>query len=281
MPHTTFDPQVHGFAFENRWNFDAEERQQLRTLFARYSLWGGLLGAAAFGLLGALLIPFAIPGAVVTALVGATLVPLAILALRNQLERHLDPGYGLCGGMCFTALDFFTAGRPLPRGDGPRDRPAPRTRMRGYIWKRQIHSLVSDGARFVIWLICLNGVPAIWPFRGGPAWLAARSRKEWERLKAGVDAGRPVVIGLVRATTNLYDNHQVMAIGYDEADDSQGTICLYDPNCPDKESSIQFRFCEHRLDGEEDCGTGEPLRGFFCEAYRPADPGEASEPLRG
>ena len=275
MPRTAFAPEVHGFAFENRWHFAAEEREQLRALFARYLPWGGLLGAAAFGLLGALLIPFAIPGAVITAIAGAALVPLAILALRNHLERHLDPGYGLCGGMCFAALDFFTAGRPLPRGQGPRDRPSPGTHMRSYIWRRQINSLVSDGARFVAWLIFLNAIPTTWPFRGGPAWLAARSRKEWERLKANVDTGQPVPIGLVRATKNLYDNHQVIAIGYDEADDTQGTIYLYDPNCPDRESSIRLQFGERGLDGEENCGTDAPMRGFFCEAYSPTDPGEA------
>ena len=142
-------------------------------------------------------------------------------------------------------------------------------------------SIFRDGARFMAWLICLNYVPPAWPFWGGPAGLLARSKKEWQRLKTSVDAGQPVPIGLVRDARNVYDNHQVLAIGYDEGDGAQRTIYLYDPNCPDRESTVRIHFGEQLLDGRESCGVTAPLRGFFCETYAPADPGDAVEPPGG
>ena len=125
MPQTMFAPQMHGFGFANTFAFDAAERRHLRQTFARYLRWGGLLGAIVLGLIGAFLPPFGIVGAAVFGLAGALLVPLSILAVRKLLERHLAPHYGLCGGMCFTALDYYRTNRPIPRGQDASERPAP------------------------------------------------------------------------------------------------------------------------------------------------------------
>jgi len=259
MAQTAFDSQMHGFAFVNRWEFDEDERQQLHKAFAGYLKWGAIIGAAAFGPAGVLLIPLGIRG------------------LRDMMESHLAPMYGLCGGMCFAALDFHKAGLPLPRGQHRDDRPAAGTGLHRYIWKRQLESLASDGARFLAWLIALNHIPKSWPFRGRTAWLLAQSKEEWKKLKASVDAGEPVPIGLVRDTKNVYDNHQVLAIGYDEVDEAHGTIYVYDPNCPGKVSTISIEFGEQLLDGRETCHITTPLRGFFCESYTFSDPAEAIE----
>ena len=48
-----------------------------------------------------------------------------------------------------------------------------------------------------------------------------------------------------------------------------------DPNCPDAVSTASVQFGEQSLDGQESCGAAVALRGFFCEAYTPSDPGEA------
>ena len=96
-----------------------------------------------------------------------------------------------------------------------------------------------------------------------------------------MDDGEPVPIGLVRATKNVYDNHQVLAIGYDVLDQTRVTLHLYDPNCPDIKSTIQIRFGEQSLEGRESCGEAALLRGFFCERYTPANPGAALEPSNG
>ncbi len=257
MPRTAFDPQVHGFAFVNWWQLDEVERQQLHEAFAGYLTRGRILGAAAFGL------------------VGRLLISRGIVALRDKLESDLAQGYGLCGGMCFSALDFYQAGLPVPRGQHANDQPASGTPLRAYLWKRQLDSLVSDGARVMAWLITLNYVPQGRLFRGGAARLLERSKEEWAKLKAFVDAGEPIPLGLVRDTENVYYNHQVLAIGYDEVDETQGTIYLYDPNCPDRESHIRIELGARLLDGRESCDAPAPLRGFYCEGYVPSDPTEA------
>jgi hypothetical protein len=256
MRRTTFKPESHGFAFINLWKFEEAERLHIHDVFIAYFARRRILGS-----------------------IGALLAPPVVRLLRGQLERHLSPHYGLCGGMCFAALDYhlYGGGLSLPRGQHANDQPAPGTSLRRYIWERQLDSIVSDAAKFLVWLVVLNYVPSVWPFRGGARWLLARSRREWRKLRASVDAGRPVVIGLTRVTKRVYDNHQVLAIGYRELDETRATIIVYDPNCPDNESTIDIEFEEQQLNGRESCGADAPLRGFFCEAYSPLDPREVVE----
>lgn len=257
MTHTAFDPRMHGFAFVNLWVLDEASRRQLTQTFARYLRLSALLGAAVFGLPGALL------------------VPLAVRTLRNKLERDMARGYGLCGGMCFTVLDFYRAGLPLPRGMHAGDQPAGGTSLHNYIWRRQMDSLVPDASRFLAWLIILNYIPAAWPFKGGRARLLAQSKREWQRIKASLDAGEPIPIGLVRDTKNIFDNHQVLAIGYEETGEDRAILFVYDPNCPDHISAISLTFGERMLHGQQSCGDVPPLRGLFCQTYTPRDPSAA------
>jgi hypothetical protein len=253
MRRTTFKSEVHGFAFTNFWKFEEAERLHIQDVFIAYVTRRRILGP-----------------------IGALLAPPIVRLLRGQLERHLSPHYGLCGGMCFAALDYYLhgGGLSLPRGQHANDQPAPGTGLRRYIWERQLDSLVSDAVKFLAWLVILNYVPSVWPFRGGARWLLARSKREWGKLRASMDAGKPVVIGLTRVTKRVYDNHQVLAIGYSEVDETRVMITVYDPNCPDSESTIDIVFEEQQLNGRESCGGDAPLRGFFCESYSPFDPRE-------
>ena len=256
MVKTTFDPQAHGFAFSNAWRFEPVERQRLYDLSARYLKWGTVLGAATFGW------------------AGGVLVPLGLIALRTKIEGGLGQGYGLCGGMCFAALDAYLTSAPLQRGTHAHDHPAAGTPLRSYLWKRQIQSLVSDLPRFLAWLILLNYVPSSWPFRGGRGRLAALSEREWNNLRQRLDVGRPVPLGLVRDTKNVFENHQVLATGYDQESDRRGTIHVYDPNCPGIDSTIHLAFDQEQPVFEESCTASTPLRGFFCETYHRPDPSE-------
>jgi len=174
--------------------------------------------------------------------------------------------------MAFAALDYFLSREPAPRGNGAGDQPASNTPLRRYLWQRQIRSLVSDLDRFLAWLVLLKYVPTAWPFRGGPARLAALTRKEWSKLQARLDQGTPVPLGLVRDTDYVFDNHQVLAIGYDQESTSSGAIYLYDPNCPDTESVLTFEWNSDSVRFEESCAGVAPLRGFFCEIYAPDEP---------
>jgi hypothetical protein len=62
---------------------------------------------------------------------------------------------GLCGGMCFAALDYFHAGRAIP----PRTRvPASGTRLRGYLEQRQFESLLPPRGilKVLTWMVRSN-----------------------------------------------------------------------------------------------------------------------------
>ncbi len=257
VPKTGFDPQVHGFAFPNRWRLGEGELkvvgQRLNPLLRR----AVILAWAALGCLGRL--PFC----------------RGVLRLREKVKKDMAQGFGLCGGMCFAALDLYKVALQLSEQslDTP---PPPESPLHAYILRRQLHSLVhlrlrSDAARYMAWLLILNHAPARL-FRGGPGWLLARSRREWSKLKASIDAGEPVPILLVRDTQDVFGNHQVLAIGCDHAQADRGAIYVYDPNCPGQVSTIEIDFGEKQLNGRESCCESPPLRGFFCQAYKPLDP---------
>ena len=255
---TGFDVQVQGFAFVNSWELEPVEKERLRELFAGALRWTMILGAAAFGLAGALF------------------VPIGIRALRKRIEEELSKGYGLCGGMSFAVLDAYLSGVYLPRGEHRNDHPTGGSPLRAYLWKRQIKSLVYDLSRFQAWLILLNHIPAAWPFHGGKDRLVALTRVEWAKAKAQLDARSPVPLGLVRDTNYVFENHQVLATGYELDGAESGTLFLYDPNCPDVESTIRFDLGDDAT-FEESCRAAVPLRGFFCETYSHVDPREARE----
>jgi hypothetical protein len=254
MAMTKFDPQVHGFSFRNSWDFDDVEREQFRSITEGQLIKLREKGGAVLGWLAALV------------------ARRAITPIRDRLEEGLGLGYGLCGGMSYAALDFFYSGIDVPWDADPGDRPASGTRLRGYLWKRQLRSFFRDLDRFLAWMIWLKYAPAWWPFLGGPARLVRQSRAEWTKLRASIDAGHPIPLGLVRDSTSIFDNHQVLAIGYDVEDEEHGTIYVYDPNCPGRQSTIRVGFAGTVLQAEESCPAKQALRGFFCEHYEPEEP---------
>jgi hypothetical protein len=258
MPKTTFDPAIHGFAFGNSWEFTAVEKQRLRETFAKYLTWGGVLSALTLG-----------P-------VGAVLTLFGIRAIRKAIEAELSQeSFGLCGGMSFAALDYFYSPLQVPRESQPPLGPPLRT----YLWDRQVHSFESDLARLCAWVILLKHVPSSWPFRDVTARLLAWTEGEWETVKAQLDGGHPVPLMLVRDTPDPFENHQVLAIDYDDGETpNQVTIYLYDPNYPydpqetGKESTIVLEFDERLRSVRESRVERPVLRGFFREAYARHDP---------
>ncbi|MGH2627777.1 MAG: hypothetical protein ACRDHY_14135 [Anaerolineales bacterium] len=259
MPKTSFRPETHGFAFANSWILDETESRQMRDI----------LSSAV--------------NAALMAVSPVLFAPLVVLGLGRGLGRAIAGGlpqvYGLCGGMAFAALDYYTRGLPLPRGTGPSDQPTRKTpkgaTLRTYLWQRLLQSLTVGGAGALMLanMAALHLMPKRWPFRGGAPWLLARSKSNWIRLKRHIDAGEPWPIGLVGTTKDPFTNHQVLAYGYDDNGDGRGTIYVYDMNCPGAEQTLRVDFRGESLQAEESCpGARGPLRGFFCEIYSPAEP---------
>jgi hypothetical protein len=157
--------------------------------------------------------------------------------------KYGDASKGLCGGMVYSALDYFVAGLDVPSIPEP-DRSKFGSPLQGpifdYFGKRLFHSFnIPSGVLDYIELMNPN-----YPdYRTGKSYtgLAKQSRawrvirREWPAIKARLDAGYPCPLGLVRVkSTNLSklgENHQVMAYGYDLAGDEL-TLFIYDPNFP-------------------------------------------------
>ena len=157
------------------------------------------------------------------------------------------PGYGevatdgRSGGMAFAALDYWFAGLPVPshRPDDFPDRAVPEdgTRLADFIHKRLFDSYATWSARqFLTWALAED--QPTWSSPG----VARLTSQELPRVRRSIDAGRPVVLGLVgaRALEEVGRNRQVVAYGYD--DDGAGPgggppirLFVYDSHHPDTE----------------------------------------------
>src|SRR6266545_2076317 len=142
------------------------------------------------------------------------------------------------------------------------------SRLSDYLYKRLFDSFATWTARqFVIWTLAAD--QATWADAG----VIARTRQQQlPRLRRAVDAGRPVVLGLVAASTldDLGANHQVVAHAYD-ADDVAGTmrIHVYDPDRLDQEVVLSLDETSPYL---ESSVAGERWRGCFVQDYVPERP---------
>jgi hypothetical protein len=182
------------------------------------------------------------------------------------------PTRGRGGGMAYAALDYWYAGLPVPthraedfEGVGV---PYDGSRLSDYLYKRLFDSFATWTARqFVTWTLAAD--QPTWADAG----VTARTRREQlPRLRRAIDAGRPVVLGLVAASTleDLAANHQVVAHAY-EADDVAGRmrVHVYDPDRPDQEVVLSLDDASPHL---ESSVAGERWRGCFVQDYVPERP---------
>jgi hypothetical protein len=178
--------------------------------------------------------------------------------------------YGLCGGMCFTALDYFYSEKELPCIDSP---PKVGSSFHSYIFKRQNHTYGSSGkfiAKFISWSLSSD------------AKLQSRTREEFADIQASLNKNQPVVLGLVYVHISrsiaIWSNHQVIAYRY-EVGSEKSTVYLYDPNSPGREDIVLelvrtkqgFECSQKKLQSNESI----PVRGFFKIPYYPVSPLEA------
>ncbi len=175
--------------------------------------------------------------------------------------------YGLCGGMSATSYDFALAGMRIPQR---RRRPGRITPLHQYLHRRQVDSLGMLGkqvVRFVRWMTLPDEAVQL------------RTAEEVKSLKPRLAAGIPVPIGLVyistRDTYQIWQNHQVLAVGYEEGDNGRFTIKIYEPNYPRRDDvSIQC-WADGRggLKSIQIIGDkSKHVRGFFTMPYEPIMP---------
>ena len=169
--------------------------------------------------------------------------------------------YGLCGGMCFAALDYWKEdGLPYlwrEQTDPPTSWGAP---VFDYLWERQIDSM--NGLRVPFKTLQWMARPyeeTAWETR----------RRELLKVEARIRSGYPVVLCVLR-TRNLLrptHNHQVVVTGF-FSDGNVTTLLCYDPNWPRQEVLI----CVHWRKPVMLQDTGERVVGFFAIDYQWKEP---------
>jgi hypothetical protein len=185
---------------------------------------------------------------------------------------------GMCGGMVFAALDYFTAGRSIPAVD----RPEAGSPLYEFIASRLIDSFDLPAGPLQ-YLDYMN--PARRDRDNWWSWLTrVRGRdwlmleREWPRLRDCVDRGPcPVAWVHVRSIDpfQLGQNHVVLAYRY-EVDGPVARVYVYNPNVVGSTSDGQwfsFRVDSVRaLDRVTRSHGGKQILCFFPLEYAAAEP---------
>lgn len=197
---------------------------------------------------------------------------LRICHLVNQLFFGKN-SYGLCGGICFAALDYFYSGREIPLidldfGIG--------NFLHSYLFKRQNDTYGVLGKivlKFALWSLMSDTK------------LQAKTHREFSDIQLSLNQNKPVVLGLVYVHISkslaIWSNHQVIAYRC-KGDGPQSTLYLYDPNFPGSEDIVieltrakaGFECFQRNLQTNQMI----PIRGFFKIPYRFTSP-PSNEPI--
>lgn len=188
--------------------------------------------------------------------------------------------FGLCGGMCFAAADFFLAGRSIPSQASQPTRGQP---LYDYIYQRQADSFgqkMAFAAKFSLWM----NLPDTGTFSTGRATLG-----ELSSMLDALDRGQPVHIGLVYVssaqTREPWNNHQVLAtsatLAHNDADGvTSCALNIYDPNYPANDAvriDVQLT-----LDGFDRIGHDRvPIVSARCTRIVPTENGARTRNIRG
>lgn len=190
---------------------------------------------------------------------------------RIESALGVPSRYGLCGGMCFAAADFFLARNTIPVAIKP---PASGTPLFKYISARQNDSLGANferAPRFAQWMIRTDA---------GLFGVRELSLAELSGITDTLDAQRPALLGLVFASRGekppgqggaVWDNHQVLAYAYTRPTPGTWTLRIYDPNYPAAdEAMIRCRIAPVSTDLAAPLGGWDvPIFGAVCDRIVP------------
>ncbi|MBN2364480.1 hypothetical protein JXL83_10165 [candidate division WOR-3 bacterium] len=172
--------------------------------------------------------------------------------------------FGLCGGMCFAALDrFFKAKKTETRTDIPA-LPDP-------LFKEIVARQIGAAKNGVWWKVMLwQNYPAT-NLRNRMNDIEHRTKSEWPAIRKHLDNGVPITICLISTRGckgNPKDNHLVVAYHYEEKD-GRTFIQVYDPNHPkiSQNLSANLKPENDNIDIVYSSTYLKPLRGFFPVVY--------------
>ena len=166
---------------------------------------------------------------------------------------------GRCGGMAFSALDYYYSKLPIPKlrsEDLVHGLPKEGSLLERHIFQRQVDSLLTlTSYKFLLWTLYPDKV------------LIAKSMKnEFKKIRRSIDCGKPISIGLIEASKlkDIGKNHQVVAYGYDyNPKKKEFIIHLYDSNSPDREIMLTIDERSTYFVASNEC----IWRGFFVQKY--------------
>lgn len=160
--------------------------------------------------------------------------------------------YGMCGGMVFTALDYFFDQKKVPKFHHPSELTINYAK---YLWRRQTESVSLSALIKLIYYALL------------PQRISIRKSIENELPKA-LDLlldNLPVPLIIIRSNffQNPTHNHQVLVTQMNYKNNVMEMV-LYDPNHPQISPSIIVDKDKKELFQT----TGELVRGFFVNKYQ-------------
>lgn len=171
---------------------------------------------------------------------------------QHGMVKVSPPGsrnqFGLCGGMCFAALDIHSV-------------------------QKTNEELLSQWGKVILFLLrrqieSLNWHNLIryvrYQFTDDES-LFGISCLEFEKIKDQIRTNRPVPVGVMHARNfqPLTLNHQIVITGY-EVDINKLILFAYDPNHPLVEAQLVVNYDL----GTINQNTGETIRGLFLLKYK-------------
>lgn len=220
---------------------------------------------------------------------------------RNQMLDNIVssfPGrYGRCGGMAFSAYDFFLLGWPVASfnvqpssGD-----------LRQYIWNRLVDSLELNAAIFLEWVMILHILPIISRLTsaalgaaaggviagplgaavsafvagrddalglGGPSALKDKSSDHLRRLGRHLAGAAAWPIGLVYGgSANPVDQHQVLALACVDHGAGSYSLDIWDNNEKAVCRKLTLDTSGHDLSVSSTIHQLRNIKGIICEEY--------------
>lgn len=226
------------------------------------------------------------------------------------IDLFADPvgsNFGRCGGMAFAGYDFYLAGVPI---DHTVTAPPAEGALGQFIYDWLLDSLRLNVGTFTEWLVELHlrsrlnevartalaaavgnviagpigaaitaylaATTDIFAFPSGKETLLESSKREWTVLKDILDRQAAWPLGLIYGDKPLlWDQHQVLAVGYTDNGAAGGTIVIWDNEDANVQSTLtlDFRGGELRTGGRR-----SNIKGFFHERYMPERPPASLRP---
>jgi hypothetical protein len=221
--------------------------------------------------------------------------------LIDLAASPIGSDFGRCGGMAFAGYDCYLAGVPI---DPTVTSPPAEGVLGDYIYDRLLDSLRLNIGTFTRWVVDLHlrgflnevaeqalagavgtvvfgpigaaisaflaATTDLFDFPSGKKVLLDRTEREWTRLKEILDEQVAWPVGLVYGDKpSLWDQHQVLAIGYSDDGAGRGTLEIWDNEDGNVRSELRID-----LRGGElvTSGRRSNVKGFFHEQYRSERP---------